>query len=227
MLMLEAAKYLGTNQSCVYAGGVFVSLTQYGEEKTPGFPEHAHVNPHLTFLLQGGTEEKWKKGVYERFAGELVFYPAGEPHQNLQTLGGSKNINFEFDPSFFAQNDLDESAIAKAMSKTAATKFLLLKVYREMAFGDPGMGESIHLLLLDVLADPERLYKKESGNKPVPGWIGKIREYLADRWNETVSLQELSRASGVHPITISKHFTRYFSCTLGDYLRRLTIKKRL
>ena len=225
--MLEAAKYLGTNQSCVYAGGVFVSLTQYGEEKTPGFPEHAHVNPHLTFLLQGGTEEKWKKGVYERFAGELVFYPAGEPHQNLQTQGGSKNINFEFDPTFFAQNDLDESAIARAMSKTAATKFLLLKVYREMAFGDPGMGESIHLLLLDVLASPERLYKKESGNKPVSGWIGKVREYLADRWNETVSLQELSQASGVHPITISKHFPRYFSCTLGEYLRRLKIEKAL
>ena len=89
------------------------------------------------------------------------------------------------------------------------------------------MAESIHLLLLDVLASPERLYKKESGHKPVPGWIGKVREYLADRWNETVSLQELSRASGVHPITISKHFPRYFSCTLGEYLRRLKIEKAL
>jgi AraC family transcriptional regulator len=227
MLMLEAAKYLGTNQSCVYAGGVFVSLTQYGEEKTPGFPRHAHVNPHLTFLLQGGTEEKWKQGVYERFAGELVFYPAGEPHQNLQTVGGSKNINFEFDPSFFAQNDLDESAIAKAAGKTAATKFLLLKAYREMILRDPGAGESIHLLLLDLLTGPGRLYKKEPGNKSAPEWVGKIREYLADRWNEPVNLQELSRASGVHPITISKHFPRYFSCTLGEYLRRLKIEKAL
>jgi AraC family transcriptional regulator len=227
MLMLETAKYLGTNKTCVETGGLFVSLTQYREEKTPGFPQHAHVNPHLTFLLQGGTKEKWRDGVYDRFAGDIVFYPAGEPHQNLQTLGGSKNINFEFAPSFFAQNDLDESAIAKAAGKTAAAKFLLLNVYREMLFGDPGVGESIRLLLLDLLAGPERLYKKESGSSSLPEWVGKVRECLADRWNEKVSLQELSRMSGVHPITISKHFPRYFSCTLGEYLRRLKTEKAL
>jgi AraC family transcriptional regulator len=224
MLILETAKYLGTNVSCVYAGGVFVSLTQYREEKTPSFPQHAHVNPHLTLLLQGGTEEKWHKGVYERFAGDIVFYPAGEPHQNLQTLGGSKNINLEFDPSFFFQNDLDESAIAKAAGKTATTKFLLLKVYREMLLGDPGRDESIRLLLLDLLTGPE---KKEASYKSQPPWVGKVRQYLADKWNEPVSLQELSAVSGVHPITISKHFPRYFSCTLGEYLRRLKVEKAL
>jgi len=227
MLVMETAKYLGTNKTSAESGGVFVSLTQYREEKTPGFPLHAHVNPHLTFLLQGGTQEKWREGVYERMAGDLVFYPAGEPHQNLQTLCGSTNINVEFDPSFFAQNDLDQSAIARAAGKTAATKFLLLKVYKEMASGDPCPGASIQLLLLDSLQKRDCGYKKTSPNSPHPKWSIKVREYLQDRWNETVSLQELSQVSGVHPITISKHFTRYFSCTLGEYHRRLKIEKAL
>jgi AraC family transcriptional regulator len=229
MLMLDTAKYLGTNQSCVYSGGVYISLTHYREENPPSppQPEHAHVNPHLTFLLQGGTEEKWNNGIFERLAGEIVYYPAAKPHQNLQTLSGSKNINLEFDASFFKQNDITESAIESVAGKTAAAKFLLLKVYKETMFGDPCSDESIRMLVLHLLAGPERVVEKASTNKPHPGWIGKIREYILDRWNEPVTLQELSLASGVHPTTISKHFPRYFSCTLGEHLRRIKIEKAL
>ncbi len=32
---------------------------------------------------------------------------------------------------------------------------------------------------------------------------------------------------GVHPVTISKYFPRYFSCTLGEYMRKLKIEKSL
>ena len=227
--MLDTAKYLGTNQSCVYSGGVYISLTHYREVNPPPLPqpEHAHVNPHLTFLLQGGTEEKWNNGIFERLAGDIVYYPAAKPHQNLQTLAGSKNINFEFDASFFKQNNITESAIEKAAGKIQATKFILLKVYKETMFGDPCSDESIRMLLLYLLEGPNRLSKKGSANKPHPGWIGKIREYIQDRWNEPVTLQDLSLAAGVHPITISKHFPRYFACTLGEHLRRIKIERAL
>jgi AraC family transcriptional regulator len=227
MLMLETAKYLGTNKSSIYAGGVYISLTHYKDENLPPLPLHAHTNPHLTLLLQGGTEEKWQNGVFERFAGDIVFYPAAKPHQNLQTLAGSKNLNFEFEPAFFKENNLTESAIAEAANKTPATKFLLLKVYKEMMLADPASDESIRMLLLCLMNGPDGVYKKGPANKPFPGWIITLREYLHDRWNEPVTLHELSQVAGVHPVTISKHFPRYFSCTLGEYLRRLKIEKAL
>jgi AraC family transcriptional regulator len=94
-------------------------------------------------------------------------------------------------------------------------------------FGDPCSGESIRMLLLYLLEGPNRVSKKGSANKAHPGWVGKIREYIQDRWNEPVTLQDLSLAAGVHPITISKHFPRYFTCTLGEHLRRIKIEKAL
>jgi AraC family transcriptional regulator len=227
MLMLETAKYLGTNKLSIHAGGVYISLTHYTEENLPmgPQPQHAHVNPHLTLLLQGGTEEKWKSGVFERLAGDVVFYPTGQPHQNCQTRVGSKNLNVEFDPAFFKENDISESAMEAAVEKTPATKFLLLKIYKEMMLADPFSVQSSRMLLLSLLEGPDRLYKKGSATRPA--WITKVREYIHDRWNEPVTLQELSLAAGVHPITISKHFPRYFSCTLGEYHRRLKIEKAL
>ncbi|HWK05009.1 MAG TPA: AraC family transcriptional regulator [Puia sp.] len=50
---------------------------------------------------------------------------------------------------------------------------------------------------------------------------------MNDRWNELLSLQDLSVVVGVHPVTISKHFSRYFNCTLGQYMRKLRINKAI
>ncbi len=222
--MLDTAQYLGTNKSSIQAGDVFISLTHYVEEKTPGFPMHAHLNPHVTLLLQGGTVEKWNKGVYEHLAGDLVYYPAGEPHHNLQTFVGSKNINVEFEPSFFRRHGISESAIGEATGKTRSTKFLLLRIYRELMFADRYSSQSIDMLLLDLVPGPERFYNKAT---QIPAWVVKVRECIGDNWDKTISLKELSIAAGVHPVSISKHFPLYFSCTLGEYLRRLKIEKSL
>jgi AraC family transcriptional regulator len=227
MLMLESARYLGTNQSSVYSGGVYISLTKYQEEILPIDILHAHENPHLTLLLQGGTQEKWKNGLYERAAGDIVFYPAGEPHHNRNTISGSKNINIEFERSFLKNYDLNEQAIELSLHRRPKAKFLLLNAYRELTFSDCFNSESIHMLLLHLIQAPNRLSKKGSKNQPVPEWIIRIRECLQDRWNETVTLNELSRVAGVHPITISKFFPQYFSCTLGEYLRRIKTEKAL
>ncbi|RDC58741.1 helix-turn-helix transcriptional regulator [Adhaeribacter pallidiroseus] len=52
-------------------------------------------------------------------------------------------------------------------------------------------------------------------------------EILQDKWNEPVTLPELASLTQVHPVTISKHFTRYFACTLGEYRRKLKVNKSL
>lgn len=63
-------------------------------------------------------------------------------------------------------------------------------------------------------------------NQP-PKWVGQISELLRDRWNEHVSLQALSLETGVHPVTISRYFPRYFGGTLSDYMRKLRVKNTL
>ena len=60
-----------------------------------------------------------------------------------------------------------------------------------------------------------------------PEWIDKIAELLNDKWNEEVTLQDLSMLADVHPITVSKHFSKYFACTFGEYRRRQKVEKAL
>jgi AraC family transcriptional regulator len=50
---------------------------------------------------------------------------------------------------------------------------------------------------------------------------------MHDRWQETLTLQELAQELQLHPVTISKHFPKYFNCTLGEYMRKVKIEKAL
>ncbi len=221
MKILDPATYLGSRTSYLQAHGLGVSMTSY----QPGTPLdtsfHAHVHPHLTLLLQGGTLEKRRRGEYERRAGETVFFHAGEGHQNSHTLLPSKNINLEFEDRFMQTCGVSETEMAGALKLNPNVAFLPLRVHAELLAGDASTADSIAMLVLNALNPPP------GKRQAPPAWIKRAEALLRDRWNEPVGLEELAATVGVHPVTLSRYFPRYFSGTLGQYLRKLRVAKAL
>jgi len=70
-------------------------------------------------------------------------------------------------------------------------------------------------------------FEKINYKKEIPEWTKKVYELINDSWNEKLTLTDLAKAADVNPITVSKHFHKYFSCTLGEYMRKLKIEKSL
>jgi AraC family transcriptional regulator len=68
---------------------------------------------------------------------------------------------------------------------------------------------------------------KKFVEKSRPNLLDKIVELLNDNWNSEISLSDLAFVANVHPKTISKHFPRYFNCTLGEYRRIIKVDKSL
>jgi AraC family transcriptional regulator len=178
---------------------------------------HYHDNAHFSFVLQGGCSEK-KKAHYERRPGSVTWYEAGELHQIMQVTAPSYHVNFELPEAFFNNYDISPEMIGRAIEQHPGIRPLMLKVYRELDGPDNDSTLSLEQLLLNQIQEAACLLKPG-----IPAWVNKLRELLADRWNETLSLQELSQSCGMHPVTISKYFPAYFSCTLGEYRRRLKI----
>ena len=79
-----------------------------------------------------------------------------------------------------------------------------------------------HALLLTLLQSTS-----EPPSQNLPGWAIKLKTLLHDRWCEVVPLDESAQELGVHPVTISKSFARYFGCTYGTYLRKLKIERSI
>jgi len=220
MQILETARYLGSNAGCYYANGAWISITQFNRENLLNQDLHAHLNPHITFLLQGGTQEKRAGATYDRVAGDIVFFHAEEAHQNSHTPLLSKNINLEFEHHFLQQHHISEDDLKQALQNKIQTKFSLLKIYNEFLINDMHSHDSINLLLLGLIT-PEKAYHTP------PSWIKLISDYLHDTGNTKVTLQQLAEVSGIHPVTISKNFPKYFNCTLGEYFRRIKTEKAL
>ena len=93
---------------------------------------------------------------------------------------------------------------------------------QEMLFNDGDSFAAIQTLLLDLISHSKNRYAGVE-----PNWVNVLSELLNDRWNENMTLPELSRFADVHPVTISRYFKRYFNSTLGEYRRKLKIEKSI
>jgi AraC family transcriptional regulator len=105
----------------------------------------------------------------------------------------------------------------------ANIKGIAERMYRELLFNDDHTADSVKMLFLEFAS----LSRVMGSMKKPPAWVNIVHELLNDKWNETITLKELSLASGVNRITISKHFPAYFACTLGSYLRKLKVERSL
>lgn len=182
---------------------------------------HYHEKSHFSFLLNGGIIDKRQKLETERQSGELMFFHAGEPHQTIYKLFPTTNINLEISDFLLAEKSVEDTLQKESLSKNPNTKMIILKIYKELLIHDEFSDCSIEMLLLN-------LCDGETETKDVrPRWLDKVIEILKDNWNEPLSLKYLAEAANIYPTTISKHFPKYISCTLGEYRRRLKIEKSL
>jgi AraC family transcriptional regulator len=220
MQILEQGQYVGNILKEQQADGIFASVSAYHQHL---FNDnwHCHVNPHISFVLQGGCSEK-KKNQYERLPGRITFYQAGEPHQIIRMFQ-SVHINLEMTEDFLLQSGFLGATFGNMLDKTPDARLLMPRVYKELLADDTFSHTSVKMLLLEFLNHAQC---RHEGNQQ-PDWIKKVYEVMNDRWNETLNLENLSAIAGVHPVTVSACFPQYFSCTLGVYMRKLKIERAL
>jgi AraC family transcriptional regulator len=222
LLSLGKTQYLGDITDLRVADGVIFSAVSAHSPKIGNDALHFHENPIISFILEGDSLERINRDTNQRSAGDIRFYRAGDLHQVRIKRFPSRNINFELEKDFLVQNHLSEEKIRFSIEKNPYAKQLLLRICKEFSENDEFSVSSIQILLFNLVTENN---SEVSDRKPV--WINALYELLNDRWNEQLSLRELGYAVNVHPVTISKYFTKYFACTFGEYMRRLRINKSI
>lgn len=59
----------------------------------------------------------------------------------------------------------------------------------------------------------------------LPAWVDKIRNIIQERYNMRLTLNELSKEAGVHPVHLSRQFPKYFNVSLHYYVSQVKIQK--
>ncbi len=222
MYELEKEKYLGNTKNIFNTNqGIAVVETEYQKKVYEGW--HSHNNAHITLYLKGGTTEKRKNFNETVGPGSLLFYHSDELHLNQDTLFPSRNINIEIEDNLLKELQINEATIEKSIQNSALTKFLILKIFKETQSADVFSNDSIRMLFSQLSEAHNYLERYEKS----PFWVKSLHELLNDSWNENPNLQDLATVLNLNPITISKHFPKYFGCTLGEYMRRVKINRSL
>jgi AraC family transcriptional regulator len=217
---LHKGQYSGKITEQKTADGLLAGITSYSTDGcNPDF--HCHENPHLILLLNGGNVYNTRRKSAEKMAGDMLFYHSGEIHQTLPGTAFSKCINLEVEQTFLANYHVSEQMLQQAAGAGANAKFLVLKMYKELLVNDALTHTSLQLLFLGLVGNTQ----KEMPPKPI--WLAQVEALLHDEWDTVPSLETLSKAAGVHPVTISKYFTKYMGCTLGEYLRKIKVEKSM
>lgn len=223
MKQLETGRFFGQTNSLIQLDGLTLTDTEYTQPKVDW---HYHQNPYFTFLLQGNMLEGNKKEVYHCAAGALLFHHWQDPHYNVKPGGFTRGFHIELEQSWMTRFSVSiEKMQGSLRLHDPDLKLLLYQIFRETKRMDGETSLSIHSLLLEVISAMS--HTREPAGKTEPRWVKTARELLQEQGSEAPSLQDLSRALGIHPVHLSRQFPKYFHCHLGQYLRKVKVEKSL
>ena len=212
--------YVGTKVKEHAFGSIITTETTFPESFASDW--HFHQNPHYSHILSGGSKEIREGEIQVQTQGDGLYYFPGIPHQNIQYLAGTRIFNLEMDKDFFIKHELMIPAEAQMFSdRLKANTTGLLAILKEHRLDEQHSGLAIeHLCVKLVAAASEHI-------KHYPEWTRKIVDVLNYNLNANLSLVQLAHAVQIHPVTLSKYFSKYFNCTLGEYIRKLKVDKAL
>lgn len=221
MLQLNKGEYTGEIISNINIDGSILTTTHYSNKKSNS-NWHYHENLHICFVFQGGRADKRNDTLYTEKSVSIFFYHSEEKHRWISPNPISKSANIEINNTFLKEYNLSEFDIKKSIEGNVDAKALILKMQQEMLFNDATSRASIKSLLLELVN-----HSSKPQSEYIPQWVINLEELIHENWNQPMSLSNLATNIGVHPVTISKYFRKYFSCTLGEYQRKLKIDKSI
>jgi AraC family transcriptional regulator len=202
--------------------GILLSITCY--KNCVDSDWHYHDNSYLSFVLNGGCLETREYHTHECRPGDVLYYHKGTIHKISHYHDDSRKFNLEPSEQWFrhydVQFDIDHRVF---VLKKCDIKFLFIQLYREFLDRDPVSVLSLSSILLQIIGH----INHEINGRKKPSWVPELRELLLDNWSTNFSLHQIAGMIDVHPVTVSKNFTRYFGCTLGEFIRKYRIEKAL
>jgi AraC family transcriptional regulator len=220
---MRAGRFFGETNRIIHLDGITLTDTEYTHEYVDW---HYHENAYFTFILQGKLIEGNKRESHRCSAGNLLFHSWQEPHYNVKPEGYARGFHIEFDKNCLDDFSFDINDLQGSFSiENPDIKFLLYKIFRETKICDRATSASIQMLLLEILARMLRLNRIEY--RKTPAWTKKLKEILHGDYAENLSLKKLSGELNIHPVHLSRDFSKYFQCTFGEYLRKVRVEKSL
>lgn len=187
-------------------------------------PRHHHKRALFCFVIQGDYTETYGVRSRECKPSTLLFHPAGELHSEYFHDSGGRSFIIEIAPSW-----LDRVARHSRMEDHSADlsggelEPLARKLYKEFSMMDEASTLVIEGLMLEIVGEASRRSPICITRQP-PRWLRQARDLLCERFAERLTLADVAKTVGVHPVHLAQTFHKTYDCTVGDFVRQLRIE---
>src|SRR5262252_1556544 len=208
----------GRREQC---GAIFTDLRHSVPRK---LPMHSHELPFFALLLAGLYGERYGRQQAQFGPFSVMFRPAGIPHQDEIGPRGVRFHEIELRP-IWQERLADCSATLDTPRDDIGGGPLLwlgMKLFREVQAATVPDEFSVESLLAEIVSHVARSSQRES--RHAPGWLSRILDKLQTEHCRRLTLDELAREAGVHPVHLSRVFRRGVGEGIGEYVHRLRVR---
>lgn len=223
MNCLTTGQFSGETFQTIAFEGIIASETEYDYKFIDW---HYHENPYFSLTTFGSCLDSNRRETFECGTDSLLFHNCQEPHYNRKTDSITRGFQVEINQDWCKKFEVDLELLPKsAIVKNPNIKLLFYNIYKESKLSDDTSNLTIDSLLVRSFELMLGLEKTSNLNKPA--WVKKIDEILHDKFDEPLSLQQLSADLEIHFVHLSRDFSRYFRCNFSQYIRKIRIEKSL
>jgi AraC family transcriptional regulator len=189
-------------------------------------PRHFHDTANFIYTIAGTHWSGHSRGGDTCAPGTVRFLPAGEPHENYFPVG-CRAIEIELrQPILQLAAEHSHTICSPGELAQPSAGALGVRLHREFRQRDDVSLPDIEAVTLQLLLTHETNERDSTPRRTyAPPWLLRIREMLREEEHPRLSLAELSRCVGRHPVQISRQFHHHFGCTISEYMRRVRIAR--
>jgi AraC family transcriptional regulator len=184
---------------------------------------HHHEDSWISVVVDGSYEERIRGRSTRHGPGNLLFYPAFERH--AQQFSCACTLKILIEPSASAVEYLGTRLrLSQApYIQSAAIAELGLRFASELRRPDDFSDVIVQGFVLETVG----LFHREA-SRPRPRelpWLRAIKAFIEDNVNGVVSIEELARMAGRHPVHLSRAFRQAFGQTVGECIRSAHVRR--
>jgi AraC family transcriptional regulator len=153
-----------------------------------------------------------------------MYHPVGEVHSDQFHERGAREFNIEI-IDHRLRNLCERSRFLEYSVQMHRGKpgWVAARIYSEFRLMDDLSWLAIEGLTIELIAEIARYGAKPLSRKPLP-WLSQVEDIIHSRYTERLTLNELARSVGVHPVHVAREFRRRVGCTIGQQIRQLRIE---
>lgn len=190
---------------------------------------HTHENAHFIVVLSGQyvTSARHAQPLIVAPPALLIYNPAGTTHTDrFRPTSGRCDGRF-FSVSFPAHlaelRDPDTAMLddATCLSSVPAVT-AAARLIRECQGATMDSAFAVEALCFELLSNAAR---RPAEARRRPSWLRRARELLRDDRSDHLSVRDVARACGVHPVYFARAFHQHMRCSPGEYRRRTRLER--